>query len=316
MKSLDSLLHSLRLRSAIQNRIVLGEPWGVEFPPMAKAGVFHFVEEGVSLLTVGDHPAVRLEKGDLAVVLSGLGHIVQDRLATPPIHLFDLVEGADVLCPSGLTLSFGGDGPQTSVISGDFVFDEVDTHPLWRMLPPFVVIKGQNGRAFEGLDTTLTMLSGESMDIRPGARAVLDRLCDVLFIQAIRGWVSTDPGQVGWPAAVRDRAIDEALDLMQRMPAEPWTVERLADRVALSRSVFAERFRRLSGDAPMEYLARWRMHLASQRLREGMESVAEIATKVGYESEAAFAKAFKRRVGVAPGAYRRGGALFFSGTEK
>jgi AraC-like DNA-binding protein len=183
--------------------------------------------------------------------------------------------------------------------------EEAQTHPLWRLLPSYILLKGQNGQAVEWLDTTLGLLSRESMEVRPGVRAVLDRLCDVLFIQALRGWVRTEGTVEGLPAAVRDTEIDEALDLMQRFPSEAWTVEKLATQVALSRSTFAERFRRLTGETPMEYLAHWRMHVAAQTLRNTKESVAYIAQQVGYESEAAFAKAFKRIVGVAPGAYRR-----------
>jgi AraC-like DNA-binding protein len=226
---------------------------------------------------------------------------VRDTLGTPPSELDDLLRQAQVICISGLSLRFGGDGPETSVISGDFAFEDSRTHPLFRMLPPFIVLHGQD----EGLDTTLSLLSREAMAARPGMTAVLDRLCDILFIQSIRGWVSAGGNGDGWPLAVRDPAIDEAIDLIQRFPAQPWTVESLAQRVALSRSTFAERFRRLSGETPMEYLSRWRMHRAGQLLREGSESVAMIAERVGYESEAAFAKAFKRTVGSTPGAYRR-----------
>lgn len=305
MKSLDSLFRSLRLRSAIQNRVVVGEPWGVAFPGKRASGKFHFVEVGQAILAVPGHEPVRLEPGDLAIVFVEGGHVVRDVIGTPPIPIDELMRRARLLCVSGLSLRFGGEGTETSLISGDFVFEDAETHPLFRMLPPFIVLRGQDGQAVEWLDDTLSLLSREAMAARPGMTAVLDRLCDVLFIQSMRGWMRAGGDGNGLPAAVQDPAIDEAIDLMHRSPAHPWTVESLAQRVALSRSVFAERFRRLSGETPMEYLARWRMHLAGQLLREGRESVATIAERVGYESEAAFAKAFKRTVGQAPGAYRR-----------
>lgn len=306
MKSLDSLLDTLRLRSSIQNRVVVGEPWGVEFPAKPKAAKFHYIEGGGGcILTVPGQAPVRMERGDLAIVFYDQGHRVQDVHGTPATDLMQLLRMAQIICRSGLTLRFGGDGEETSVISGDFSYEEAENHPLWRNLPPYILLKGEDDNVNEWLDTTLRLLSSEAMEVRPGAFAVLDRLCDVLFIQALRGWVRRTRAGDGWPAAVQDPAIDEALDLMQRQPAEPWTVETLAGKVAMSRSAFAERFRRLAGDTPMEYLARWRMHLATQRLREGQVSVAAIAEQVGYESEAAFAKAFKKRVGFAPGAYRR-----------
>lgn len=305
MRSFDNLLHTLRLRSTIQNRVVLGEPWGVKFPPQAHRGAFHFVEEGGAMMTVGGQTRVTLERGDLAIVFSEDTHSVTDLKGSLAIHIHDLIGGADVICPSGLTLQFGGDGAQTSIISGDFCYEDSATHPIWRMLPPYILLKGSEGHADAWLESTLTLLSNEAMEVRPGAMAVLDRLCDVLFIQALRGWVRGDETAIGWPAALRDTAIDAALDMMQLQPAESWTVEKLARKVALSRSTFAERFSRLAGETPMEYLANWRMHLAAQFLTDGNDNVATIAEKVGYESEAAFAKAFKRRIGQTPGSYRR-----------
>ena len=305
MKSLESLFQTLRLQSAIQNRVVVGEPWGVVFPARPVSGKFHFIEVGRGVLSIPGQEDVRLHQGDLAMVFTEGRHTVRDVLETPPTELEDLLRRAQVICASGLSLRFGGDGPETSILSGDFIFEDSGTHPLFRMLPPYILLRGEDGQAPEWLDTTLRLLSQEAMAARPGMTAVLDRLCDVLFIQALRGWIRMGADVEGLPLAVRDPAIDEAIDLMQRFPAQPWTVESLAQRVALSRSTFAERFRRLSGETPMEYLAHWRMHLARRHLGGGQESVARIAERVGYESEAAFAKAFKRTVGLAPGAYRR-----------
>lgn len=306
MKSLDSLLHSLRLRSFLQNRVVLGEPWGVTFPAQPGTAKFHFVEAGGGFLSFPGEKPVRLEQGDLVIVFDSGEHSVQDVRLSPATDVRTLVERAKILCRSGITLQFGGDGPFTSVITGVFYFEQGNTHPLYRALPRYILLKGENGQAGAGIGETLHLLSNESMAALPGVRPVLDRLCDVLFIQSLRGWVRDD-GSDGLPQAVKDPAIDEALDLMQRRPHEPWTVERLAQAVSLSRSVFAERFRRLLGDTPMDYLQRWRMHLAAEMLRDGRETTAQIAERVGYESEASFAKAFKRTIGTAPGAFRRRG---------
>lgn len=304
MKSLDSLLRSLRLQSQLQNRVVLNEPWGVAFPARRRGGTFHFIEEGNSILNVAGE-AIPMTKGDFVLVLWEGGHSVQDVMGTEPTDVVKLVAEANLLCESGLTLQFGGDGPLTSVISGKFTFEDADTHPLWRSLPPYILLKGSEGRSVDWLETTLNFLADEATSVRPGVTAILDRLCDVLFIQTLRGWVQRDEAVQGWPAAVRDPAMDQVLDLIHRQPAEAWTLASLADRVAMSRSSFAERFRRLLGESPMVYLARWRMHQAAGLLREGRDPVAAIAERVGYESEAAFAKAFKREVGVSPGAYRR-----------
>lgn len=305
MKSLDTLLRTLRLQSTLQNRVVLGEPWGIAFPAEPGSGKFHYVEQGEAVVTLPGGAPIRLVAGDFLLVRNDAEYVVQDARGTPPTPLFDLLECADQLCESGITLRIGGDGPETSVLTGKFLCPDADLHPLWRALPPTILLRGEEGRAVDWLETTLQFLSCEATSVRPGAPAVLDRLCDVLFIQALRGWVRGEGGGEGWPAAVRDPAVDAALDLIHRLPADPWTVARLADHVAMSRSAFAERFRRLLGETPMDYLARWRMHLATRLLREDRASVATVAERVGYESEAAFAKAFKRMVGTAPGTYRR-----------
>lgn len=308
MKSLDALLRSLHLQSALQNRVVLNEPWGVTFPLQANSGKFHFIEAGRAVVAIAGEKPIPLKVGDFLVVRGDVEYSIYDVNGTEPTSLCDLLRRANVLCESGITLQFGGEGPESSVITGKFLVDSGETHPLWRAFPPYILLRGEEGKAVDWLETTLAFLSCESTNIRPGASAVLDRLCDVLFIQALRGWVKQADALVGWPAALRDPAVDEALDLIHRLPEKDWTVAMLADAVAMSRSGFAERFRRLLGESPMGYLLRWRMHQGAMLLRSGRESVARIAEQVGYESEAAFAKAFKREVGVSPGAYRRAAA--------
>jgi AraC-like DNA-binding protein len=305
MKSLDSLLSTLRLRSALQNRVVLGEPWGVRFPARPHAGKFHFMEQGSGQLCVPECGATTMRQGDFAIVMTDREHTVQDLTGGRPTPLPELLRQSDMLCASGITLRFGGAGAETSVVSGDFDFAESAHHPLIRLLPPCLILRGNGTSGAPGLDAVLKVLTSESMAAQPGATALLDRLCDVLFIQAIRGWVHTGDSNSGLPAAVQDPAIDGALHLIQSEPAGEWTVESLAREVALSRSVFAERFRRLTGDTPMGYLARWRVHCATRLLQKDQLGMMEVASQVGYESEFAFAKAFKRITGTAPGAYRR-----------
>ncbi|WP_051946283.1 AraC family transcriptional regulator [Verrucomicrobium sp. BvORR106] len=305
MKSLDSLLSTLRLRSALQNRVVLGEPWGVRFPVRPQSGKFHFMEQGSGQLCVPECPPTIMRQGDFAIVMTDREHTVQDLTGSRPTPLPELLSKSDTLCASGITLRFGGAGAETSVISGDFDFAESAHHPLLRLLPPCLILRGNGEIGAPGLDAVLKVLTTESMAAQPGATALLDRLCDVLFIQAIRGWLHTGDSGTGLPAAVQNAAIDGALHLIQSEPANSWTVEYLAREVALSRSVFAERFRRLTGDTPMGYLARWRAHCATRLLQDEQLGMMEVASRVGYESEFAFAKAFKRITGIAPGAYRR-----------
>jgi AraC-like DNA-binding protein len=149
-------------------------------------------------------------------------------------------------------------------------------------------------------------LACETSSERPGAQTVVSRLADVIFIQIVRGHLASLGGQgTGWLAALADPQVGAALSLLHRSPETAWTVQALAQHVAMSRSAFAARFTRLVGDPPLHYLTRWRMQKAAGLLREGHSTIAQVAEAVGYDSEAAFSKAFKRAQGAAPGAYRR-----------
>jgi AraC-like DNA-binding protein len=153
------------------------------------------------------------------------------------------------------------------------------------------------------------MLAAETRDPQPGGEAIITRLADVLVIQAIRGWIAADPAaQTGWLGALRDPHLGQALALIHRDPAREWTVAALAAELAMSRSAFAARFSELVGVPAMQYVTDWRMQLARNRLRDGA-SVAEVAGELGYRSEAAFSRAFKRVMGMSPGAARRDGEL-------
>jgi AraC-like DNA-binding protein len=158
----------------------------------------------------------------------------------------------------------------------------------------------------EWIQSTLRLMAIEAKERRPGGETVITRLADILVIQAVRSWIATDPAaQAGWLGALQDRQIGHAIALIHREPARPWTVESLANEVAMSRSAFAARFTELVGEPAMHYVGRWRMHVASTWLKEEDAPLSEMASRLGYESEAAFSRAFRRFLGCAPGAVRR-----------
>jgi AraC-like DNA-binding protein len=157
-------------------------------------------------------------------------------------------------------------------------------------------------------------MAAEAKDRKPGGDAVITRLADLLVIQAIRSWIAQDPAaQTGWLGALQDQQIGRAIALIHRQPARDWTVAALASEVAMSRSAFAARFTERVGEPAMRYVARWRMHVALTSLREEATALADVASRLGYRSEAAFSRAFKRVTGVSPGAARRGVAADAAG---
>lgn len=307
MKALDDALASLRLRSVVTSRCQLSAPWGLRLPGQRGAGKFHLVQSGRAFLELEGQPRVEMRAGDFAISLAGHDHVVRDAPHTPVVALEELLRRENLVCESSLSYVFGGGGAETRVLSGMFLFEDFDTHPLLRALPELIVIRGDDGKATEWLETTLAFLACEATSDRPGGGAVVDHLLCILFVQAVRAHVKRDGAVAGWLRAVRDPQIGRAIAEMHLDPARDWTLERLADEAAMSRSNFAAKFRELAGETPGQYLARWRMHRAVEMMRRQDGGLAEVAYAVGYESEAAFSKAFKRIVGQSPGRYR--GAL-------
>jgi AraC-like DNA-binding protein len=175
-----------------------------------------------------------------------------------------------------------------------------------RLLPSVIAVDAWSSPEVEWIQSTLRLMAIEARERRPGGETVITRLADILVIQAIRSWIASDPvAQTGWLGALQDKQIGHAIALVHREPARPWTIESLAIEVAMSRSALAARFTELVGEPAMHYVARWRMHVDLTWLKEEDTAVSEMASRLGYESEAAFSRAFKRFLGFSPGAVRR-----------
>jgi AraC-like DNA-binding protein len=234
----------------------------------------------------------------------GTGHRLRSEagVATPNILSIDRQQ----ISERYETLSYGGGGAAVSLVCGAVRREHPAAHRLVRSLPSTIVTKA-DASGTEWMHTTLRLLGAEARQARPGGEAVITRLADIIVIQAIRSWLDSDPAaRTGWLGALRDPAIGKAIALVQADPSYPWTVALLASRLAMSRSAFAARFTELVGEPAMQYVTAWRMQVAYAALRGGAKSVGPLSRELGYRSEAAFARAFKRVIGVAPGAVRRG----------
>jgi len=186
-------------------------------------------------------------------------------------------------------------------------FDHPSAQQLVSALPRLIAVEAERLPHLDWIQGTLRFMAAEARAMQPGGETVVTRLADVLVIQAIRSWIAQDPAaRTGWLGALQDRRIGRAIALVHRDPARAWTLALLASEVAMSRSAFAARFTSLVGMPAMQYVARWRMHVALTRLRERDEGLVAVAGGVGYQSEAAFSRAFKRFVGMSPGAVQRG----------
>ena len=204
-------------------------------------------------------------------------------------------------------VSYGGRGAVTTLVCGGLRLEDHATNPLFSILPAYIHVRSQNRQSMPWLQAIVKLVKAEASANRVAAEAVITRLSEILFIQAVRAYLCTfGDGKAGWLGALKDPQIGQALALIQRQPGESWTVESLASRVSLSRSAFSAKFKQMVGEPPMQYLTRVRLTKAAALLRTHPATLVEIALSIGYDSEVAFSKAFKRYFGMAPGAYRQG----------
>jgi AraC-like DNA-binding protein len=265
---------------------------------------FHVVPSGRFWLEAGGGDPTLLQAGDLGLVPHGEGHVLRSEPGVAVPGVLDLER--EEISDRYEILRHGGGGAPTTLICGAVRFDHPAARNLVEILPAVLHVEASSSPELEWMQSTLRLMAAEAKELRPGGEAIITRLGDILVVQAIRSWIETDPAsQSGWLGALRDRQIGRALSLIHRDPARDWTVAALADELAMSRSAFAARFTELVDEPAMQYVTRWRMQVAVSALREEGATVAELASRLGYRSEAAFARAFKRVIGVPPGAIKR-----------
>ena len=266
---LSQVLQLIRLHG---ERVYLSElrpPWRLHIPPGLSH--LHFVERGQLHVELAGAPPLLVKAGDLLLLPHGRGHTLVDTGAGPPTH----------------------------IIGGLFRYDALPLPPIVAALPSVVVIGGDGGPVPQWLGAMMQHLLHEATEPRPGSALMISRMLDLLVIRSLRTWAEDHPHA---SAALRDDRVARALRAIHEEPEHPWTLDGLAQRAAMSRSAFAEHFARVVGEPPLRYLTRWRLSLAEEMLRSGSASVAEVAHRVGYRSEAGFSRAFKAHHGYTPNA--------------
>lgn len=305
-RSVDPLgeaLHALRLSGSFFCRSELRAPWGIDFPAMPDSLMFHVVTEGSVWITFANGEPFHLETGDFVLVPQGRGHAVVDSLKTRPINLFEYER--PLLSPRYELLEVDGGGSPAGLICGIGSVKDPAARRILSLLPKMIPMQAATP-GNEWLRGSVQLMIEEARSLGPGGDAVITRFSDILVVQAIRHWLNHDPhAQNGWLGALQDPQIGRALALIHRDPTHPWTVESLAGAVGVSRSGLAARFADLVGETPITYLRQWRFEVARNWLRDTDQALAEIAGKLGYESEASFSRAFKKATGQTPGSVRR-----------
>jgi AraC-like DNA-binding protein len=299
---LGEALHFLRINGVFYSRAELTAPWGMTVPPMGDLWL-HAVISGEVMLEVKDADSASLRRGDFALVARSTGHVLRSEPGAPAPGILELER--EQVSDRYEVIRHGGGGTSTTSICAAVRFDSPAARDLVQILPS--TIHAEPDTPLDWMQGALGLMAAEARELRPGGEAVITRLADILVIQAIRSWIETDPAaQRGWLGALRDPQIGRAIALIHRHPERAWTVASLAGEVAMSRSAFAARFSELVGEPVMQYVTRWRMQVAHEALRSEGATVAELAARLGYRSEAAFGRAFKREMGIPPGAAKRG----------
>ena len=294
---LGGVFGDLRMRGTFYGRTEVSAPWGVEMPALDGCMSFHVVTEGSCLLEV-DGEVHQLRAGDLALVPHGRGHLLRSGPGVPILGRADLLP-QEYLGEHYSVLRIDGGGAETRLLCGILEPERPGAAHLLDLLPPVLLVEGDDAARGGWLSVLLGMITDEVRRDRPGAEAVVTRLADVVVIQAIRGWLETGGTGPGWLRALQDPQVGRAVTLVHQDPGAPWTLDRLARETRTSRSAFAARFTELAGEPALHYVTRWRMHLATMALGRGAR-VNELARTLGYESEAAFSRAYKRMTGVPP----------------
>jgi AraC-like DNA-binding protein len=301
---LGEALHSLRMSGTLYCRSELSAPWALALPVEKDCLSFHVVTSGGCWLEAEGVDPIFLQPGDLALVPHSEGHCLSSELNLPALSLEEL--NFEMVSERYCILRYGGGGAMTRIVCGEVCFDHPAARHLLELLPRVIHVAAASSPQMDWMQSTLRLMAAEAMELRPGGETVITRLADILVIQAIRSWIQEDPtAQMGWLGALQDKQLGRAIMLIHRNPEHPWMVASLASEAAMSRSAFAARFTELVGEPAMHYVARWRMHLALTWLKEDRVTLAELASSLGYQSEAAFSRAFKRFIGVSPGAVRR-----------
>ena len=321
---LSDVLRTVRLRGVLFFDVIARQEWAAEAPaardiaaavmPNAEHVMeYHVVTRGSCWGAIVGQPPVRLEAGDVALFPQGDAHVISSAPGMrAPVDLPFYFGAAHESLPVGVQL-YGArvasgqplDGAtETSLVCGFLGCDARPFNPLIATLPRLVHVKSSGTEDWTA--ALMRQAVAESRERRPGGGAMLERMSEMIFVEAVRRYIDALPeGSPGWLAGVRDRFVGRALSLMHEKPTADWTVDELARKVGLSRSALHERFLEMIGQPPMQYLTNWRMQLAAVLLREGSAPIASVALDVGYDAEASFSRAFKRLVGVPPTTWRR-----------
>ncbi|UCB54597.1 MAG: AraC family transcriptional regulator [Thiotrichales bacterium] len=295
MDALSDILSLLNLRASVYFHSSFCGSWSIDGDNDYRA-TFHLIARGNCWLHLPDSArTVALRGGDLIVFPRDIRHSISSSALT-----------AQQTPPASSNADTATEEPNASLICGYFDFDSPQANPILDAMPDLIHIRNEDSARTSMLDSVLRFITQETENAQPGADVIVDRLSEVLFIHVVRAYMQQTGIKTGLLAALADHRLGRAIRKVHEQPAHGWSVSSLADQAGMSRSAFASHFQAVTGITPMQYVTGWRMQTAFEKLRTGNSSVADIAEQSGYQTEASFSKAFKKHMGIGPGAVRRG----------
>jgi AraC-like DNA-binding protein len=306
MDVLDQLLADLRQESCVSCRLDVTEPWRIQKGSCAVAPFYAVLSGNARIATANN--VHELCEGDFLVLPGGEPHDLTGAASAtaPPVSLVSLLAevGVEPWRPGmryrkTVRLQHGGGGPRSVILAGIFSFGDPRKNPILTALPPVLVVRSGTDPNASWLKMTLNAIAEELAEERPGSNLVIAKLADLLFMQSLRAYLATGlHNSVGWMRGIMDPLVGRAISSMHAAPERRWTLQSLADEAGCSRAVLAQRFSALVGQGALSYLTAWRMHVAAGLLLDGTGNIGSAASRVGYQSEAAFSIAFKRWAGI------------------
>lgn len=308
MDLLSDILSQLKLKGTLYFRTSFTSPWSIQVPPFKKVSRFHFAHRGRCLVRINpNEDPVQLEQGDLIIITKGTTHTLYcDPTTESPALLLDQVVEESGFTGQG-TLVYGelGTHHETQLICGHFAFDPQASHPLIDALPDFIHIRNYGEVSGNWMENTLKVIGVEAGQAQMGSDIIALKLSEIIYTQALRSYLASAEAATNGLAGFTNPAITRVLQAIHQAPEHPWTLQELSVVAGLSRTSLSNRFTECLSATPMGYITQWRMQLARQRLSESNATIIDIAEAVGYQSEAAFGRVFKKYFDIGPATYRR-----------
>jgi len=297
--TLGEMLYSLRLNGLVYASSELTAPWGMEMPSMVGKMMFHIVMQGECWLRIPGQDAIHVRPGELALLPLGEGHCIASDISVGCEPFFDIP--VTKYSERFEFMRYGGGGEQTILACGVMSFDHVIGQKLIAQLPPIIHMRSENAQLPNSLKSLIHVMAEEASALEVGGETVVTHLADIIVIKAMRYWIEHSPeASKGWLGALKDPKIGKALAAIHAHPESDWTVKRLAAQAGMSRSGFSAKFSEVIGTSAKQYLTEWRMNLARMKIMQSPVSLIGLAEELGYTSEAAFSRAYKRVFGVPP----------------